>query len=181
MTTTANDQRIEQDLVAVLLDAHARGREILDTALQMLRSADAEDDVAARIAANVHRFLTFTNLQHEMDEEQLVFPALRANALRASGPHDEVDAALTQVIDTHVLFDARRDELAARWERVARAPACLRGERAELLAATGKLASALARHQRHEELAIFPLVQKYVPAETQAKILAVMSRREARS
>lgn len=175
MSTTVDSERTPQDLVGALLDAHDRGRQILDSALRML-NADTDDDVAARVAATVHRFLTLTNMQHELDEEQLVFPALRA-----SGPHDEVDAELTQVVDTHVVIDERRDELAARWERVARGPACLRSERAELLAATERLASGLERHQQHEERAIFPLVRKYVPAQTQAKILAVMSRRDARS
>jgi iron-sulfur cluster repair protein YtfE (RIC family) len=170
MLNQADSERTQPDLVAALLDAHDRGRAILDSALRMLR-AHGEDD--ARIAATVHRFLTFGSLQHELDEEQLVFPALRA-----SGPQDEVEAALAHLVHDHVAFDARRDALAARWERVAQGAACPPGERSELLAATEKLASGLERHRQREELAIFPLVRTYIPAQTQAQILAVMSRRE---
>jgi iron-sulfur cluster repair protein YtfE (RIC family) len=175
MTASADDQRTEQDLVGVLLDVHARGREILASAMHVLE-AETGGEVAARVAATVHRFLTFTNPQHELDEEQMIFPALRA-----AGRPEEVAPALAHMVEAHVVFDARREELARRWDRVARDPACLRDERSELLAMTEKLGSALEQHRQHEDLVIFPLIRKLVPAETQARILAVLSRREART
>lgn len=176
MTALMERPRMGQaDLVDVLLDAHERSREILASAVRMLEM-EMNDDVAAHIAAMVHRFLTFTNPQHELDEEQMIFPALRV-----AGPPDEVTPALADMVEAHVVFDARREEVARLWERVAREPSCLRHDRARLLAMTEKLARALERHRRHENLAILPLIRKYVPAETQARILAVLSRRESRS
>jgi iron-sulfur cluster repair protein YtfE (RIC family) len=175
MTATADDQRREEDLVGVLLDAHARGHGILESAVHMLET-EVDDEVAAHVAATVHRFLTFTNPQHELDEEQMIFPALRA-----AGRQEEVAPALAHLVEAHMVFDARRDELAGRWERVARNPGCLRDDRSELLAMTEKLARALEQHRQHEDLVVFPLIRKYVPVATQARILAVLSRREARS
>jgi hemerythrin-like domain-containing protein len=175
MTTTGEQPRAERDLVEVLLDAHVRGHALLASALGMLQS-DTDELIAADIAASVHRFLTFTNPQHELDEEQMIFPALRAAGC------NEVRPALAQLVEAHMVFDARREELAKKWERVTREPACLHDEheRAELFEATQRLAEALERHRQHEDLEILPLIRKYVAAETQARILAVLSRREAR-
>lgn len=172
---TLEDMRTEPDLVDVLLAAHADSREIFASAVRMLEM-EMDVDVAAHVATKVHRFLTFTNPQHELDEEQMIFPALRV-----AGPAEEVEPALANMVEAHVVFDARREELACLWERVARDPACLHDGRAKLLAMTEKLARALDRHRRHEDEEIFPLIRKYVPAETQARILAVLSRRESRS
>lgn len=176
MDAIPDDERAEPDLVGALLAAHAHARCVLESAVHMLEATETEDDVAAQGAATVQRFLTFTNPQHELDEEQMIFPALRA-----AGPEELVGPVLANMVEAHVVFDARRQELAVRWERVTRNPACLREERAELLAMTQKLAAALDRHRQHEDLAIFPLIRRYVPAETQARILAVLSRREARA
>lgn len=170
--TTAQVTRTEQDLVSVLLDAHACGRRILDAARRVLEEG-ATDDLVTRVATMVHSFVTLANPLHELDEEQRVFPALRAY-----GPKDEVDAALTYVVDEHIAFDDLRDRLAMRWAHVAETPACLGPLREDLLQMTEQLIHSLGRHAEHEELVIFPLVRKYVPVEVQAKILAVISNRE---
>jgi len=170
-----NDTEAEQDLVAVLLDAHVRARAVLESGLRMLESETTDQLIVIDVAATVHRFLTFTNPQHELDEEQMIFPALRA-----AGHPEEVEPALAHIVEAHMVFDTRRDELAKRWERVTQEPGCLRKERDDLFTATEKLAHALDLHRRHEDADIFPLIRKYVPAETQARILAVLSRREAR-
>jgi len=176
MDATPDSERAEPDLVGALLAAHARAKRVLDSAVRMLVKAETAGDAAADVAASVHRFLTFVNPQHELDEEQMIFPALRA-----AGPAEEVNLALAHMVEAHVVFDVQREALAVRWERVARDPGCLSVERAELLAMTEKLARALHRHREHEDVAIFPLIRKYVPVETQARILAVLSRREARA
>jgi hemerythrin-like domain-containing protein len=172
--TTGND-RAEQDLVAALLGAHARARELFDTAVHVLEAPETDDEIAADIAATMHRFLTFTNPQHELDEEQMIFAALRA-----AGRQEEVAPALEHMVEAHQIFDVEREQLATRWQEVARDPACLRDERPTLLGMTETLADALAQHRQHEERRIFPLIRKYVPPETQSRILAVLSRREAR-
>ena len=172
MTTTAQVTRTERDVVSVLVEAHAYGRRILDAAVCILKEGTA-DDVVMRAATTVHRFLTIANPLHELDEEQMVFPALRAH-----GPKDKVDAALKYVVDEHIAFDDLRDKLAERWARVADTRACPGPLREDLLKMTEKLVQSLGRHTEHEELFIFPLVRKYVPVEVQAKMLAVISSRE---
>lgn len=171
---SATVTRKEPDLVDVLLDAHVRGRVLLESALRMLES-NADELVVVDVASTVHRYLTLTNPQHELDEEQMIFPALRA-----AGHPEEVEPALAHMVEAHMVFDARRDDLARRWEHVVKEPSCLRTERDDLFSATERLAHALERHRQHEDVDIFPLIRKYVPAETQARILAVLSRREAR-
>lgn len=172
MPTNDEVSRAEQDLVSVLLDAHARGRAILADALRLL-SDGSDDAVTARVATAVQRFVTLTNPRHELEEEQLVFPALRAY-----GPKDEVEAALRYVVDEHISFDELREKLALRWGHVADAPACLGPLRDQLSMMTKLLARVLGRHAEHEELVIFPLVRKYVPMSVQIKTLAVMSQRQ---
>lgn len=175
MGATAGDDRAEQDLVAALLGAHARARELLEAAVHVLEEPETDEEIAADIASTMHRFLTFTNPQHELDEEQMIFPALRA-----TGRQEEVAPALEHMVEAHEIFDTQREHLATRWEEVARNRACLRDERAALLAMTETLAHALDQHRQHEDRAIFPLIRKYLPPETQSRILAVLSRREAR-
>jgi hemerythrin-like domain-containing protein len=170
-TVTQEDER---DLVDVLLDAHVRGRLLLESALRMLES-ETDELIVIDVASAVHRFLTFTNPQHELDEEQMIFPALRA-----AGHPADVEPALAHMVEAHMVFDARRDELARRWEQVVKDPGCLRKERDDLFSATERLAHALEHHRHHEDVDIFPLIRKYVPAETQARIVAVLSRRDAR-
>jgi hemerythrin-like domain-containing protein len=160
------------DVVAALLDAHARGREILQTGLNLLREGGDEETVA-RVAAALFHFVTFVSPLHEFNEEELVFPALRAY-----GPNDVVTAALTYVVGDHIDFDALREKLALRWGHVVEAPAELSPLRVDLLTLTEQFAHALDRHAEHEELVIFPLVRRHVPPETQAKMLVVMAQRE---
>jgi iron-sulfur cluster repair protein YtfE (RIC family) len=172
MTTATSEERTQHELGAVLLDAHSRGRAILESAVRRLREG-ASDDAAAGVAAPIHRFVTFINPLHELDEERMVVPALRAH-----GPKEEVDAALAHVVDEHVAFDALRDKLGVLWKRVMDAPASVHSQREELLVLTEDFARAHDRHMAHEEHVIFPLVQKYVPSDVQARILAVLSRRD---
>ena len=172
MTTKAQVRPTEQDLVSVLVEAHACGRRILDAAQRVLEE-DTADDLVMRVATAVHRFVTIADPLHELDEEQLVFPALRAH-----GPKDEVDAALKYVVDEHIAFDGLRDRLAVRWAEVANSRACLGPLREDLLKMTEQLIESLGRHTAREEHVIFPLVRKYVPVEVQAKMLAVISNRE---
>jgi hemerythrin-like domain-containing protein len=172
MATNDDVKHAEPDLVSVLLDEHARARAVLAEALRLL-SEGAEDDVTRRIATAVERFVTFTSPAHELDEEQNVFPALRAY-----GPKDEVNAALTELVDEHISFDELREKLALRWGHVADAPACLNVLQPELSTMTKRFARVLSQQAEHEELVIFPLVRKYVPLAVQVKTLAAMLRRE---
>jgi hemerythrin-like domain-containing protein len=151
------------DAVSVLLDDHAYGRWVLAEAARVLKTGGSDDDVA-QVAASLHRFLTFTQPRHELDEEQRVFPALRAY-----GPKDEVDAALDAAFEAHTAFDALREKLARRWARVEAAPASLRALRGELLPLTEEFERALRRHADHEELVIYPLVRRLVPKRALAR------------
>jgi iron-sulfur cluster repair protein YtfE (RIC family) len=169
-TTTETEPAARRDAVTLLLDDHVFARRLLADAVRVAREG-AEDAKVARIGRAVHRFVTFTHPQHELDEEQRVFPALRAY-----GPKAEVDAALDDVVEEHIELDALRDRLALRWAHVADAPASLGPLRAELQELTEKLARAIGRHAEHEELVVYPLVRKYVPPAVLLRIARVMPR-----
>jgi hemerythrin-like domain-containing protein len=161
----------EDDVVSVLLDAHACGRRILAASLRTLADENGEPFVV-QFAGAIHRFVTFTSPLHELDEEQIVLPALRAY-----GPREEVETALSGVVEEHVAFDALRENLARHWERLREAPSGLGPLREDLLRITEQFVRMHDRHAEHEELVIFPLVRRYVPREKQEQMLAVMMTR----
>jgi hemerythrin-like domain-containing protein len=166
------DHGIEEgDVVAVLLDAHACGRRILAASLRTLVDENGEAFVV-QVAGAIHRFVTFTSPLHELDEEQIVLPALRAY-----GPREEVELALEALVEEHVAFDALREGLARHWERLREAPSGLGALREDLLRITEQFARMHDRHAEHEERVIFPLVRRYVPREKQEQMLAVMMTR----
>ena len=162
----------EEDVVSLLLKTHDAGRSVLRAALRVLREG-GEDEVIRYVAAAAVRFLTLVSLRHELDEEQIVIPALRAH-----GPRSEVEAALAYIFDDHMVHEGLREKLRLRWQHVADAAAALGPLREELLSMTEEFAHVLERHARHEELAVFPLVRKYVSPGVRAAMMAVLASRE---
>jgi|CXWL01.1.fsa_nt_gi hemerythrin-like domain-containing protein len=162
----------DADVVAVLLETHACGRRIVDAALRILEDGAADERVVP-VAGTMHRFLAFTSPLHELDEEQTVFPALRACAPE----REAVETALRHVIDEHMGFDELRETLARHWDEVERFPTRLEPLREDLLRMTEQFARMLERHAEREERLLFPLVRKYVPGDVQAQMLAVMRSR----
>jgi iron-sulfur cluster repair protein YtfE (RIC family) len=162
----------EEDVASLLLKTHDAGRSVLSAALRILREG-GEDEVIRYVAATVVRFMSLVSLRHELDEEQIVIPALRAH-----GPRSEVEAALAYIFDDHLVHEGLREQLRLRWQRVADAAAELGPVREELLSMTEQFAHVLERHARHEELVVFPLVRKYVSLGVRAAMMAVLASRE---
>jgi iron-sulfur cluster repair protein YtfE (RIC family) len=163
------------DVVAFLLECHANGRNRVGDALRLLRDGGGVE-LVRRTAAATHEYLTIANPLHELDEEQLVAPALRTYA-----PAQEADALVAPLVRDHVRFDRMREELAARWAIVADDPTRFDAVRAELESAMRKFAAAIEAHVAIEEQTLFPRLRAIVPKPAQRQMLDVMRARRARN
>ncbi len=160
-----------EDLVAVLLEDHARTGRVVQRALTLAQASATEEGVA-NVAAGMRAFFRYWSPLHELDEEASVAPALLAHA-----PDVESRLVVARIVDAHQRLNRDRDAIARVWDALADNPAEIEVLRSELLHGTKVLARELAVHEYWEEKEFFPRVRLHVPARVQAQILAVMRAR----
>ncbi|MFO0675317.1 MAG: hemerythrin domain-containing protein [Polyangiaceae bacterium] len=159
----------DDDPTAFLLAVHAEGRALLTRSMQVLRGGTDDVEAIAAFASEMHRFLTFSQPLHELDEECLVLPAILAHAPRAV-----LDELRRFFVDDHVRLEEARASLAATWSELIAAPSSLPSLREPLRRQSEALVRLLGPHARREERHIFPLIGRYVPLDVQRQMVAVM-------
>lgn len=150
-----------------LLDCHTRIRTFCVLAKRL--AAGGPDDEVRQAALDLDRYFRIGLPLHVRDEEESVRPRLE----RVGGP--EVAEALEVMSREHVEIEAALDELLARWQELATAPT------AAACAATQLGAIWLALHMRNhlhaEETRVFPALELLPPAQHEAIVAEMRSRR----
>ncbi|HVX84659.1 MAG TPA: hemerythrin domain-containing protein [Phycisphaerae bacterium] len=165
----ARGQASFEQPLELLQDCHRRIEHFLGVLLRVVEeSVDGVLDVPHREALQAAlKYFREAAPRHTMDEEESLFPRLRA----CGG--EEVHAALARVEALeadHVLADGLHrevDALAERWLREGRLPAEGRAEMRERLAALRELYRG---HLEVEDREIFPLAGKALTAEELASV-----------
>ncbi|HET9783881.1 MAG TPA: hemerythrin domain-containing protein [Terriglobales bacterium] len=158
------------DAVDLLLGCHQRIRHFTAMALR-LAAADAPRDQIGTAAGAVHRYYSVALPLHEADENQSVYPRLRA-ALAASGSRLEADANQA-MLDQHVEIDKLVDILLPQWAGLAEHP-----ETAPATAATvEKLNVAWKEHLELEERVVFPALRAHLSQGDRDAIRQEMAQR----
>lgn len=162
----------QDDAIALLLGCHQRIRHFTRVAVDLSRWEAPPDQVQAA-ARGVHRYYTQALPLHEADENDSIYPRLRAAA-----PPSELAAANQAMVDQHRGLDTRIAALIPQWEAVARDP--LHAEN------TGPEAAALLAawndHLDLEERVIFPALRSWLSPEDLAAIrVEMVERRKTKS
>jgi hemerythrin-like domain-containing protein len=153
-------RRIEMFLRALKSVAEQHGATLTDEARQTLASA--------------LRYFREAAPKHNADEEESLFPRLRA--MRRA----DVNAALAEVDKLEqdhrwaAPLHAEVDHLGERWLREGRLG---RPQAERMIAAMDELLSMYARHIELEEQVVFPLAARVLPAKAKAEIAAEMAAR----
>ena len=160
-------QGSQQDAVALLLGCHQRIRHFTRMAVELSRGAAPAEQVGAA-ARSVQRYYTQALPLHEADENDSVYPRLRAAA-----PPAELAAANQAMVDQHRGLNALIADLVPQWEAIALDPA--------QAPASGPGAQALQvawhEHLGLEERVIFPSLRARLSPDDLAAIRQEMAER----
>lgn len=160
----------KSDAVDLLLGCHQRIRHFTAMALR-LAAADAPRDQIGAAAGAVHRYYSLALPLHEADENQSVYPRLRA-ALAAAGAQLEAGANQAMV-DQHVEIDKLVAVLLPQWAELPQHP-----ENAAATAATAaQLEAAWKEHLELEERVVFPALRSHLSRGDRDAIRQEMSQR----
>ena len=172
----AVDDSQERDALELLLGCHSRIRHFTDMALRLANFADvsAPADIVSAATA-VHRYFTVALPLHEADENESLYPRMRA--ILAHG--DELASALDSMVAQHRDIDAVVARLVPLWEQVRRDPAAVGQLKSELLALALRLNQLWATHLQLEEEVILPLVRRRLPPAVLDSIFSEMRARRA--
>jgi iron-sulfur cluster repair protein YtfE (RIC family) len=159
-------ERDPRDVVARLVDCHARIREMIRLAGRLASEAGASDEERAETAARVSRYFRRALPFHVRDEEDSIAPRIASVAgaaldrMRAEHTEHEADvAALVGACDA-------LGEDPGRWAELA----------PEVLARATSLERAFAIHLEEEERDVFP----HIAALDEATRAAIVTEMEAR-
>jgi hemerythrin-like domain-containing protein len=170
------DDSQERDALELLLGCHSRIRHFTDMALRLAQNADqAPPDDLARAAAAVHRYFTVALPLHEADENESLYPRMRA----ALADGDELTSALDAMVAQHRDIDAVIAGLVPVWERVREEPSAAPPLQSHLLAGAERLDQLWATHLKLEEEFIIPLVRRRLPISALDGIFSEMRARRA--
>jgi iron-sulfur cluster repair protein YtfE (RIC family) len=158
------------DAVDLLLGCHQRIRHFTAMALR-LAAPDAPRDQIGAAAGAVYRYYSVALPLHEADENQSVYPRLRA-ALSAAGA--TLAAAANQaMVDQHVEIDKLIARLLPQWAELPAHP-----EKAPATAATAaRLHAAWQEHLELEEQVVFPALRSFLTPQDRDAIRQEMSQR----
>ncbi|MGH9393327.1 MAG: hemerythrin domain-containing protein [Terriglobales bacterium] len=141
-----------QDAIELLLSCHQRIRHFTRLAV-LLSQAPATAAEVAQAALAVHRYYSQALPLHEADENESVYPRLRAAA-----PPAELAAANQAMVDQHRALDANIARLLPLWTAIAAAPA----RAAEARAGAEQLQEAWDEHLELEERCVFPALREWL-------------------
>ncbi|MGH9480592.1 MAG: hemerythrin domain-containing protein [Terriglobales bacterium] len=174
------------DAVDLLQSCHQRIRHFTALAARLCRP-DAPPELVAQAARAVHRYYCQALPLHEADENDSVYPRLRAlrgtraaGALRpapgAAPPPAELAEANQAMVDQHLEIDRLIAELLPLWLAIAERP-----EQAPASAAlVERLQAAWDEHLTLEERVIFPAMRQCLHPEARAAIRREMALRRQR-
>lgn len=149
-------------LVGLLSECHERIRSFIALAQRVTQERLAEDDVRTAAMA-VRRYFVEALPLHVADEEQSLTPRLR-------GRSPTLDAALAQMGDEHSEHAAGLAELVSACEALAHDPGSA-AARAQLALTATRLGAAFDEHLRHEEVHIFPAIERELDQAAQADVV----------
>ncbi|MGH9479059.1 MAG: hemerythrin domain-containing protein [Terriglobales bacterium] len=159
------------DALTLLLGCHQRIRHFTSVAVR-LSAAEAPPAQLAAAATAVHRYYTVALPLHEADENESVYPRLRAAALP-----QELAEANQAMVDQHAGINAMVAQLVPQWTAITagggEAPALARAT----AAATRQLQAEWAQHLELEESVIFPALRRHLSLAALAAIRQEMSAR----
>lgn len=170
------------DAVDLLLGCHARIRHFTAVALR-LSAPGAPASQIAPAAAAVARYYSQALPLHEADENDSVYPRLRA-AL-AAAPHDPalasdaaaLAAANEDMVAQHRTLNALVDALLPRWQALAQNPADAPATAPATAADAARLLAAWQDHLGLEERVIFPALRRWLTPGDRAAVRAEMVER----
>lgn len=156
--------------VALLLDCHARIRELLGVSRRLGEAIDPAPAEVAAAAERVARYFGEALPLHALDEELSVAP-------RLLGLDPYVDAELMAMTREHREHEPALAALLSACRQLAREPA----HHAELAAAVARAAVSLERHfavhLAREEAVVFPAIARLLDRDADAAIVAELRAR----
>ncbi len=163
---------VERDAVDMLLACHQRIRNFTGIAVRLADAAGAVLPEIANAAEAVHRYYSIALPLHEADENDSVYPRLRAN-LSDSSERESLQA----MVDQHGPIDEVVARLVPRWAEVKQHPEKLPSQAAELRADAARLQQLWREHLALEEEIVFPLIRSRLTADDLQAIHAEMKHR----
>lgn len=155
------------DAIDLLLSCHQRIRHFTALAARLSQTAAPLEQVADAARA-VHHYYCQALPLHEADENESVYPRLRAAA-----PPAELAEANQAMVDQHVTIDRLIEDLLPRWRAVAERP-----EEAPATATlVARLQAAWDEHLDLEERLVFPALRTWLDPEARAAIRREMAAR----
>ncbi|MCC6661400.1 MAG: hemerythrin domain-containing protein [Phycisphaerales bacterium] len=169
--------------LALLTDCHRRIEMFLDVLRRVAREFSGRplDAAAERAVRTAKRYFAEAAPKHTADEEESLFPRLRAAAGVAggAGAHGEGASTVARLQDDHARADvmhARVDVLLGEWLGEG-GGALAKGKAAELSSLLDSLGDLYAGHIHTEEAEVFPLAARLLSAPDLAAVGAEMRAR----
>jgi hemerythrin-like domain-containing protein len=163
------------DPIDMLLDCHKRIRDFTALAVRLGERPDAPDEQLIDAANRLLSYFTLALPLHSTDEDESLFPRLRA---AASADRNVLDA-LGMLSAQHEALHSVVGELTPAWKQVAQAPSSLRDHVNVVVPATTHMEELWKVHLRIEEEVIFPRVRALLgPDALQAIVGEMRARRE---
>ncbi len=162
----------EEDALTMLVGCHQRIRHFTQVALRIARMPDAPPAELAEAAEAVLRYYSAALPLHEADENETLYPRLRASAADATAL-----AANDAMLQQHAELDDVLAALLPLWQEVKRNPATIGGLAPRLLQQTLQLEQLWQVHLNLEEEIVFPAMQQHLGAELDAIAAEMRARR----
>jgi hemerythrin-like domain-containing protein len=172
ITGAAAASTTSEDAISLLLGCHQRIRHFTGVAQRLAESPEAPPDDRTAAAIAVLRYFTVALPLHEADENESVFPRLRA-ALPA-GPLLEANSAM---VEQHRALNAALAQLIPLWRRIEHEPAAQPTLTAALIENTQQMKGLWDVHLRLEEETVFPAMQQFLDARGLEEIRGEMRTR----
>jgi hemerythrin-like domain-containing protein len=151
----------EQDAVDMLLACHDRIRNFTGIAVRLADADGAGAAAIANAAEAVHRYYAVALPLHEADENDSVYPRLRARLTDAAER-----ASVQSMVDQHGPIDEVIARLLPVWDELKSNPERLATHAASMRVDAERLQSLWTEHLALEEKIVFPLIRKrLVPEE----------------
>ena len=163
----------EQDAVDLLLACHSRIRNFTAIAHRLAEAKGAAPAEIANAAEAVHRYYTVALPLHEADENETVYPRLRAAMTAAGAP----PAAVEAMVEQHGPIDALVAELVPLWDRLKSAPESLTACAQPMADKCARLQALWDEHLSLEEENVFPAIRRYLDEPTVREMTAEMRAR----
>ena len=163
----------QSDPIDLLLSCHTRIRHFTAIAVKLTQPGAPAGEVRSAAGA-VYRYYSQALPLHEADENESVYPRLKA-ALAGAGDEDPLAAANQAMVDQHRTIDRTVASLLPKWQAAAADASAVSATAAE----AGELEDAWRDHLALEERLIFPALRDRLSVEDRRGIrLEMQARRQ---